>query len=170
VKGVLRILACALALGVLPGAGASDVIAGKVVGVQDGDTLTVLDGEQRRHRIRLAGIDAPEKDQPFGQAARRSLYAATYRKSVHAQCDKTDRYGRRVCRVRLADRDVALRQVERGFAWHLRQFEHEQPPEDRARYAAAERKARERRDGLWADDRSVPPWEWRRLAKAAPVH
>lgn len=135
---------------------------GRVVGVHDGDTLTLLDSERREHRIRLAGIDAPEDRQRYGQAAKRALSDLAFGKQASADCPKTDRYGRRVCNVSVNGRDVGLALVQAGAAWHFRAYANEQSPADRVRYARAEESARTTQTGLWADPEAVPPWDWRR--------
>lgn len=137
-------------------------LTGRVVGIQDGDTLTLLDSNRREQRIRLAGIDAPEARQRYGQAARRALSAEAFGKEAAADCPKTDRYGRKVCVVAVGGRDVGLALLEAGAAWHFKAFAKEQSPSDRVRYARAEEDARRRQAGLWADPEAVPPWEWRR--------
>lgn len=137
-------------------------LAGRVVGIQDGDTLTLLDGNRRELRIRLAGIDAPEARQRYGQAARRALSAEAFGKEASANCPKTDKYGRKVCVVTVGGRDVGLALLEAGAAWHFKAFAQEQSPSDRVRYARAEEDARRRRAGLWEDPEAVPPWDWRR--------
>ena len=75
----------------------TDVLQGRVVGVADSDTITLLDGSRQQHRIRLAGIDAPEKGQPFGQRSKQHLSELAFGKDAKADCYKIDRYGRDVC-------------------------------------------------------------------------
>jgi endonuclease YncB( thermonuclease family) len=146
-----------------------------VVGVADGDTLTVLDQKHEQHKVRLAGIDAPEKSQPFGQRAKQSLSKLAYGHSVSVEWRKRDRYRRIVGKVFEGGRDVNLEQVRRGLAWHYKQDQNEQGTLDRARYATAESEERAARRGLWAlpAAQRVPPWEWRhggkQPAQAAPA-
>ena len=140
---------------------------GKVVGVADGDTLTLLDEQRQQHRIRLDGIDAPERTQPFGQRARQSLAAMAHGREAVAECPKTDKYGRSVCRVLVDGVDVGLEQVRRGLAWHYVRYAGEQRPEARAEYARAEQQARGERSGLWSYRDPTPPWDYRRAARAA---
>lgn len=140
----------------------ADTITGRVVGVSDGDTVTVLDQGQTQHKIRLAGIDAPEKAQPYGQKSKESLSDLVYRKAVVVEFEKVDRYGRKVGKILLGHKDINLEQVRRGLAWHYKAYEQEQPPEDRASYDEAERGARGMKAGLWSDARPIPPWEYRR--------
>jgi len=136
-------------------------LAGEVVGVADGDTLTLLTADRVQHRIRLDGIDAPERRQPYSQVAKQSLSDMVYQQRVTAECPKRDRYGRSVCKVTVDGRDVGLAQVERGLAWHFKKYEREQTPEDRVAYRMAEAEAREARRGLWRDAAPVAPWEFR---------
>lgn len=152
--GVLLVVGCKAALAAR--------IEAEVVGVTDGDTLIVLDEEKVQHRVRLAGIDAPEKSQPFGSRAQQVLAKAVYRKTVVVDWHKRDRYGRIVGKVLVDNRDACLDLVATGFAWHYKAYEGEQTPEDRHRYATAELAARQQRLGLWADVAPTPPWEFRK--------
>lgn len=143
-------------------------IAGRVVGVSDGDTITVLDADKTQHKIRLAGIDAPEKKQPFGQRSKESLSELVFSKNVTVETDKRDRYGREVGKVLVDGLDANLEQVQRGFAWHYKAYEREQSAIDRQVYADAENEARAVRRGLWADVAPVPPWDFRHKVKREP--
>lgn len=136
-------------------------ITGRVVGVADGDTVTVLDGANTQYKIRLSGIDAPEKKQAFGMRSKQSLSDLVFDKQVTVETDKKDRYGREVGKILLTGQDVNLEQVTRGFAWHYKQYEREQSANDRKLYDFAEHGARADRRGLWADAEPVPPWEYR---------
>ncbi|MDP3872373.1 MAG: thermonuclease family protein [Methyloversatilis sp.] len=126
----------ALVLSAPIGAHASTIV-GRVVGVADGDTVTVLDSDRVQHRIRLAGIDAPEKAQAFGNRSKESLSELVFSKAVTVETDKVDRFGRAVGKVLVDGRDANLIQVERGFAWHFKAYESEQSPSDRLLYDAA---------------------------------
>ena len=143
-------------------------ITGQVVAVADGDTITVLDSAKVQHKIRLAGIDAPEKAQPFGDKAKQSLSDLVFGKTVQIDADKTDRYGREVGKVLVDGVDANLEQVRRGLAWHYKAYQRDQSPEDRLAYAAAEKDAAAARWGLWQDAEPVAPWDWRHPAKASP--
>ena len=136
-------------------------ITGQVVGVADGDTITVLDADKIQHKIRLAGIDAPEKKQAFGNRSKESLSDLVFDKTVVIETDKRDRYGREVGKVLVNGQDVNLVQVERGMAWFYRQYQREQSPNDRKLYEAAEDAAKAGRRGLWRDSDPVPPWDFR---------
>jgi endonuclease YncB( thermonuclease family) len=142
-------------------------LTGKVIGVKDGDTVVVLDAERRRHDIRLAGIDAPEKAQPFGQRSKEHLSDAVFGKPVVVEGGKVDKYGRRVAKIIVNGMDANLEQIRAGFAWHYKEYEREQSTTDRKLYADAESAARSARLGLWRDNAPTPPWEWRHGDKSA---
>lgn len=146
----------------------AETLAGKVVGVADGDTITVLDAAHEQHKIRLAGIDAPEKAQPFGQRSKAQMSDLVFGKPVAVEWSKRDRYQRIIGKVLVADRDAGLALVSAGLAWHYKQYQKEQTTDDQVRYAAAEDTARARRAGLWADPNPVPPWEWRAAKRQSP--
>ena len=137
-------------------------IEGRVVAIADGDTLTVLDADRIQHRIRLAGIDAPEKRQPFGTRAKEGLSDLVYSKTVTVQTGKKDRYDREIGKVLVDGMDANLLQVQRGFAWHFKTYEREQSPYDRQLYDLAQSEAKAARRGLWRDAEPVAPWEWRK--------
>jgi endonuclease YncB( thermonuclease family) len=148
-------------------------LEGRVVAVHDGDTVTLLDGMRVQHRVRIAGIDAPERGQPFGTSARENLARLVHGRRVAAHCHKRDCFGRDVCNVFVEARDVGLEQVREGLAWWYREYAREQRVEDRASYSAAEGEARSARRGLWRDANPQAPWAWRRQngagRKAAPA-
>ena len=141
------------------------VIEGKVVRVSDGDTITVLDADNKQHRIRFQGIDAPESKQAFGQASKENLSKMVFGKQVTVVWDKVDKYRRTVGKVLLDGRDINIEQVKAGFAWHYKKYADEQPAEDRVTYARAEEEARAGKLGLWQDPNPTPPGEWRADAK-----
>jgi endonuclease YncB( thermonuclease family) len=149
-------------------------LEGRVIHVSDGDTLTVLDDRMQAHKIRLAGIDAPERGHPFGRKATEALAALAKNQRVTIDGGKTDRYQRRIGIVKVATAgcatcapgvDVGLALVAAGLAWHYRAYEREQSSADREEYREAESGARSRRDGLWTDAAPMPPWDWRRARR-----
>lgn len=140
----------------------ADQLQGRVVGITDGDTITVLDSSNTQYKIRLSGIDAPERGQAFGQASKQNLSGLIFGKSVTVEFSKRDRYGRIVGRVLLSGRDINLEQVRGGHAWHYKQYEREQTPAERKAYAEAETEARKEKRGLWRDAEPVPPWDYRK--------
>jgi endonuclease YncB( thermonuclease family) len=137
-------------------------VEGRVVGVSDGDTLTVLDSGRTQHVVRVGGIDAPERKQPFGSAAKEVLSSMVFDRRVEARCWKRDRYGREVCSVLVGSRDIGLTMIRDGYAWHYKEFEREQNAAERAMYAQTEADARSARRGLWRESGAVPPWAWRK--------
>lgn len=134
---------------------------GRVVGVSDGDTLTLLDADKRQHKIRLSGIDAPESGQAFGSRSKQALSDCAFGKTAIVTGDNTDRYGRTVAKVSVAGVDCNRRQIELGMAWHYKKYAGEQPVAERTAYAAAEDAARGEKRGLWVDPHAMPPWDWR---------
>jgi endonuclease YncB( thermonuclease family) len=141
-------------------AGAAE-LSGKVVGISDGDTITVLTAEKHQVKVRLAGIDAPEKAQPFGQKSKENLSKWVFGKDVVVEWHKVDRYERMVGRVTVQGKDVNFEQVRAGLAWHYKDFAGEQSSGDRERYAGAEMMARQSRVGLWSDKNPEAPWAYR---------
>lgn len=134
---------------------------GNVVGVADGDTITVLDTDKVQHKVRLTGIDAPEKKQPFGNRSKQSLSDMVFNKTVVVGTVKRDRYGRELGKVLVGGRDVNLEQVRTGMAWHYKAYKRTQPVTDRQAYADAENAAKAAKHGLWLDADPIPPWKWR---------
>jgi endonuclease YncB( thermonuclease family) len=140
-------------------------LEGRVVGVHDGDTITVLDDSRQQHKIRLAGIDAPESKQAYGSRSKQNLSGLVFNRQVTVEWEKHDRYGRTVGVILLDGRDVNLEQVRAGMAWWYRQYAKDQRPGDRRLYEAAENDARGAKRGLWVDPNPVSPWEWRRQSR-----
>ena len=140
-------------------------LTGRVVSVADGDTVTLLDADLRQHKIRLIGIDAPEKRQAFGNRARLNLGLQVFGRDVTADCPKTDRYKRPLCKLEVDGTDANLAQIEAGMAWHYKAYQRDQRPADQARYAQAEARARVNRVGLWGDPAPVAPWEFRKARR-----
>ena len=143
------------------------VIDGKVTDVHDGDTITVLDKDNKKTHIRLQGIDAPELKQAFGSVSQQNLSRLVMGKQVTIVWTKVDKYRRTVGTIMLDGHDVNIEQVKAGLAWHFKKYEDEQKPDDRRTYAAAEHKARAARLGLWKDPNPTPPGEWRLDVKTA---
>lgn len=144
---------------------ADTVVRGRVVRIADGDTITVLDSEKHQHKIRLVGIDAPEKKQAFGQVSRQNLARLVFGKNVTVEVRKLDHYRRELGKVVVGDVDANLEQIKAGLAWHYKKYAREQPTEERAAYSEAERVARENHIGLWRDANPIPPWEFRHGAR-----
>ena len=143
-------------------ASASKILQGKVVSVADGDTITVLDAEKTQHKIRLQGIDAPEKAQAFGAKSKQALYEMVHGKTVQVSFEKSDKYGRILGKVLLDGQDICHQQIKAGLAWHYKKYQNQQPLADRDAYSASETAAKNKKLGLWSDLRPVAPWDFRK--------
>jgi endonuclease YncB( thermonuclease family) len=135
--------------------------AGRVVAVEDGDTIVVLDDANATYKIRLQGIDAPEGGQAFGDRSGQSLSEMVSGKQVEIEWSKRDRYRRLVGKVLLDGNDMCLQQIKIGMAWHYKYYQDEQSAIDRELYATAENVARSARVGLWSNQNPTPPWQLR---------
>lgn len=149
----------------------ADTLAGRVSGISDGATITVIDNARAQHKIRLAAIDAPESRQPFGRESKQHLSDLVFGKEVKVEWRQRDRYGRIIGKVMVQTppcptcppaRDAGLAQLEAGLAWWDRESRREQSLADQGYYEYAEFDAKARRIGLWQDAAPIPPWEWRR--------
>lgn len=139
----------------------ADILVGRVVKVSDGDTLTILNMQNQQFKIRLAGIDAPEKKQAFGERAKQHLANMTFNRPVTVEWEKTDRYQRIVGKVLINGNDINIEQIKAGLAWWYEKYRKEQSPSDQRQYAEAEQLARQQRVGIWQESNPIPPWEWR---------
>jgi len=129
---------------------------GKVIHIADGDTLTILVAGNKQVKIRLAGIDTPEKAQPFGNKAKQALAALSFQKQASVEVETKDRYGRTVGRVIIAGKDVNAELVRQGMAWVYRKYTNDQ------KLYALEAEAKQAKRGLWASDKPIEPWLWRK--------
>ena len=143
----------------------AEELTGKVIKVSDGDTISVLDSNNQKYKIRLQGIDAPETQQAFGETSRQSLASLVYDKEVIILWDKRDKYARILGKVIVDGRDANYEQLKKGLAWYYKQYENDLSDEDKERYAEAEAWARNYTEGLWTDSKSIPPWEFRHKRK-----
>ncbi len=144
----------------------AEILTGRVVGVADGDTVTVLeDASNIQFKIRLMGIDAPENKQAFGTKSKDYLSALVFNKQVTVEYSKKDKYGRTVGKITVDGVDANLEQVKAGMAWHYKQYQREQTVADRDLYAQTEEDARTAKVGLWNDVDPMPPWDWRKTQK-----
>jgi endonuclease YncB( thermonuclease family) len=130
-------------------------LLGKVVSIQDGDTLNVL-VDRKQVRVHLVDIDAPEKKQAFGNRSRQSLAELCAGKQARVLDQGQDRYSRTLGRVYCSGMDANAEQVRRGMAWVFERYAPRDSP-----YHALQSEARQSKRGLWADQRAMPPWEWR---------
>lgn len=157
-NSIFTLLICTLFLQGIP-AFATD-FSGSVISVLDGDTLEVLHNHHPE-RIRLSGIDCPEKGQAFGKKAKQAASDLTFGKEVTLQTHGKDKYGRTLADVLLPDgTNVNHTLVKDGMCWWYRKY----APGD-AVLEGSEKEARAEKIGLWADSHPVPPWEWRKQRK-----
>jgi endonuclease YncB( thermonuclease family) len=142
---------------------AAEILEGKVVGVHDGDTVTLLIAGNQQVKIRLAQIDAPELAQAFGEKSRQSLADLVFSQNVKVEKETIDKYGRTVGTIIVDGVDANREQVKRGMAWVYQQYMHDQT------LLADEEKARQAKVGLWADSNPMRPSEYRHGGKNAKV-
>ena len=133
----------------------------KVIGVTDGDTITVLQ-DRKQIKIRLEGIDAPERDQAFGTKSKSSLSDLVGGKTVIVRKTGTDKYRRTLARIVIDRKDVSAEMLTLGMAWHYKEYSKD---EDLARLETVAKVAK---IGLWAEANVLPPWEYRSRQKSAP--
>lgn len=136
---------------------AGQQLSGQAVNVTDGDTFTLRYSSLEEERVRLHGIDAPERDQPHGRTAGAELARLIEGRTVRVELLDRDNYGRLVARVWAGDVDVNLALVEDGHAWWYEFY-----AQDHRDLELAEEAARRAQRGLWAQRNPIPPWEWRR--------
>ncbi len=138
---------------------AGETLFGRVVRVDDGDTVWLESETGQNVRIRFQGIDAPEKGQDFGNRARQHLNSLVHEKKIRVKVDKTDQYGRIVGRIFLdspsGSTDIEESMLRAGLAWHYSKFNNER------NLAAAQKEARDQKCGLWSQKNPIPPWKWR---------
>lgn len=134
-----------------------------VIGISDGDTLTVLNENNQQVKIRLAEIDAPEKRQPFATKSKQSLSDLCFGKEAQVIPRAIDRYKRTVARVKCDGIDANAEQVNRGMAWVYRKY-----AKDHDLYVL-EHGAKVGKRGLWTDPSPTPPWEWRKNSNVRQI-
>lgn len=145
----------ALFIAVATPAAAQFSFEAQVIRITDGDTLTVRAGE-KNFRVRLHGVDAPERGQAFGTKARDFLADAVAGKAVALRVLDVDRYGRLIAEVLIGTTNWNLELLKAGLAWHYAEYD------DTPAYKAAEAAARASRRGLWTEPAPEAPWEYRR--------
>ena len=155
VRSALCLVPVIVSLLLCSDSGAGGIWKGKVVGVADGDTITVLQG-RKQVIIRLHGIDTPEKAQDFGQVAKKFTAALVFGKIVSVKVITIGRYGRTVAVIHQGSKCLNEALVRAGLAWHYKRYSNSK------KLAALEREARRKKRGLWAHKDPVPPWNWRR--------
>lgn len=142
---------------------AAQIIEGKVVGISDGDTITVLTDEKRQVKVRLYGVDCPESKQAFGTRARQSTSGHVFGKRVRVEVADTDRYGRTVGIVTTPNGTVLNRELlTEGMAWLYTAYCKAPICKEWRKEELAARRAKV---GLWADANPIPPWEYRKSGR-----
>ncbi len=143
-------------LGPVPPAMADTTWTARVVWVLDGDSLIVKRG-QKKITIRVAGIDAPEKNQPWADAAKKFAIRRAKGRSVTVRVKELDHYGRTVAHLFFENGDhFGTMMIEAGLAWWYRRYSRD------ATLEMAEKKARREKIGLWSEPQPIPPWIWKR--------
>jgi micrococcal nuclease len=130
---------------------------GKVVSIADGDTFTLLTPDNKQVKVRLHGVDCPERAQDFGQVARQKLSDLVFNQPVKLEVMDTDRYGRTVAIVYTQNGTCINEELlKNGLAWHYKEYD------DNADWTRLEQQARKAKVGLWSQRRPVAPWNWRK--------
>lgn len=132
------------------------VLKGTVTRIIDGDTIVVLDAANVQHKVRLLGIDAPERGQPFGTKAKEQLSELVKGKAVRVGWKRRDRYGRILGDVYVGGVLANRVMLSTGHAWHYTRYDR------RPSFAAAEAAAKNTKVGIWSQPNPVPPWEFRK--------
>ena len=133
-----------------------------VIRIKDGDTVVIMGANRTPYTVRLSGLDAPEKGQPYGKKSKQALSAMIYKKIVRVDGSKQDRYGRTIARLYVDGLDVNAAMIEQGAAWVYRRYAR---GSSFAVFYQAEARAKKNKVGLWALSSPLPPWEWRKSGK-----
>lgn len=139
---------------------AQTMLTGKIIGVKDGDTVEVLDNQNKTTILRLAEVDCPEKKQPYGYAAKQFTSNAIYRKTITYLIVDKDRYGRSVAKIYYKNKYLSAELIKNGMGWHYKKYSLSRE------LAKLEQKARAQKIGLWADANPVYPSDWRKATRA----
>ncbi|SMC47114.1 thermonuclease family protein [Polynucleobacter kasalickyi] len=146
-----------------------EIIVAKVIGISDGDTITLLNDDNSQLKIRLAGIDCPEKNQAFGNRAKRLLSEKVFGNVVRVEIRGIDRYNRTLGIVRLGEEDINEYLIHEGVAWHYKHYAKDQPAEEAKRYDLAQEFAKKTKKGLWIQENPTPPWEFREQRRKGEI-
>lgn len=130
-------------------------IKGKVIKITDGDTFVLLTGSKEQIKIRLHGIDAPEKKQDYGTVSKNYLSNLVFKKDIIIEYKNRDRYGRRIGIAFMEGVNVNEKMLSEGMAWHFKKYD------TNSQWSVLESKAKEEKKGLWSQPNPVAPWEWR---------
>lgn len=139
----------------------------RVISIQDGDTLTVMDSKRKTFVVQMDGVDAPELDQPYGQSSKLHLERRILRKNVVLLWHKTTGDGTLIAKVTMNNGDINLLQLRTGSAWTSGKVTVTHGDPDAGRYANAQVKAKEKLLGLWRDASAISPSEWRKQKAAS---
>lgn len=129
-----------------------------VIRILDGDTVEIMGKGRKPYKVRLSGIDAPEKRQPYGKKSKQALAKLVFKKIVRVDGSKHDRYGRTIARLYVDGQDINAAMIEQGAAWVYRRYARGSAF---ASFYKAEAIAKAEKRGLWALNNTIPPWEWR---------
>lgn len=137
---------------------AQTTLKAKVIGIKDGDTVVVLDSLNQQTTLRLAEVDCPEKNQPFGTKAKQFTSDQIYLKTIKYIVTDIDRYGRSIAMIFFAtdNKYLSAEIIKAGMGWHYKRYSKS------IELAKFEDKARENKTGLWLDKNPIPPYEWRK--------
>jgi micrococcal nuclease len=141
----------------------STLFLATVIGISEGDTLTVLNENKQQVKIRLAEIDAPEAREPFGAKSKQSLSELCFGKQAQIKPQAKDRYGRTVARISCDGVDANAEQISRGMAWVYRKY-----AKDHNLYVL-QQDAKSAGRGLWSESSPMPPWEWRQSVRQGAI-
>lgn len=131
-------------------------LTGRVIKIKDGDTIVILDSSFKQHTIRIADIDCPEKNQPFGKKAKWFVSDEIYLSSVKVKEKGKDRYGRIIGYVLYKNKNLSEELLKNGLAWHYKKYSKSKS------FQSLEDRAKKNRVGLWQDNKAVAPWKWRK--------
>jgi micrococcal nuclease len=134
----------------------SSTFYAKVVGVHDGDSITVLTASNQQIKVRLEGIDCPELKQDFGQKAKQYTSSLCFQKQVRIETTGKDRYGRTLAFVYVGNTCINKELLKAGMAWHFKQYN------SNSELGRLENVARSKKTGLWSQPSPRPPWEFRK--------
>jgi len=155
----MRLIILPLVFLFVAGTASAETLLGEVVGITDGDTLTLL-VNRTQHKIRLGEIDTPERGQDWGTRATQALSEKVFREEVRGVVTDVDRYDRLIGKIWLDDRDINREMVREGHAWVYRRYLDDQS------LITDEAAAKSEGIGLWSIANPVPPWDWRRGARS----
>ncbi|MGA1695081.1 MAG: thermonuclease family protein [Burkholderiaceae bacterium] len=162
--GFALLLVCAFCLAPAPGRSferGAELGPLTLVRAFDGDSMVLRHPERGVLKARLAGIDAPEKSQPFGGDARKRLETLLASGRVSAKALKLDGFGRWIVTIEVNGQDLGETLIREGLAWYFRKYERDLPKALRPRYDAAESQARRNKKGLWVHEDPLAPWAYR---------